>query len=106
MDKSAVISNLLSGSLALAGLLLVFCGFLFSQAASFPGTTDDEVINKFRNAGKIAVLPFVAALAIAFLCLLWTLDQSETVYLVCVIGSFVLIGGTAIYGAYSILRYL
>lgn len=48
--KDLVIA-ILGGSVALAGLLLVFSGFLFAQAESFPPEhTDDATINRYKSA--------------------------------------------------------
>jgi ABC-type transport system involved in cytochrome bd biosynthesis fused ATPase/permease subunit len=60
-----VIVAVVGASVALAGLLLVFSGFLFSQAAAFPpATTDDAIINRFRNVGRCGLIPFAGALAV------------------------------------------
>ena len=54
---------ILGASVGLAGLLLVFSGLLFSQAAAFPkDTTPDDVIDRFRGAGRIALWPFLLCL--------------------------------------------
>ncbi len=63
---------LFGGSVSLAGLLLVFAGLLFAQAAAFPpDTTDDSQINKFKDGGRRVVPPFVLSLFTAGSCLFW-----------------------------------
>jgi hypothetical protein len=106
MDKAALISNLLSGSLTLSGLLMVFSGFLFAQAASFPSSTPDETIDRFRSAGKFAIAPFLLALIIAGMCLGWMLTQNDLLFIFCWVASFLLLIGTGAYGAFVILKYL
>ena len=65
MDNAKdIILALLSGSVSLAGLLLIFSGFLFSQAAGFdPDHTPDKMIDAYRNAARVGVLPFLMCLA-------------------------------------------
>jgi len=53
-----VMLGILGASGAFAGLLLVFSGFIFAQAASFPSTTPNSVIGKYTRAAKIAIVPF------------------------------------------------
>jgi len=60
-DRDAILAVLQSG-IGLAGLLLIFSGFLFSKAASFSSTRGD----KFRVLAKITLFPVMAALALAW----------------------------------------
>ncbi len=57
MDASKdIVTTILGASVGLAGLLLVFSGFLFAQAEAFPrATTDNATINKFKKAGLAPV---------------------------------------------------
>jgi hypothetical protein len=41
-EPKDVIIAVLGASVAISGLLLVFCGFLFAQASSFPPSTEKE----------------------------------------------------------------
>ena len=97
----------LGASVGLAGLLLVFAGFVFSQAASFPPTTDDAIIEKFERAGRFGVWPFLLAILIAITSFTWFLwPSSEAIYMTAVAGFFVLLAGTGIYGAVLFWAYL
>jgi hypothetical protein len=66
--KDAMVA-IMGAAVALAGLLLVFSGFLFSQAASFPAETSDTTIGKYKGAAEIGLLPFAASLLLAVLAL-------------------------------------
>jgi fructose-specific phosphotransferase system IIC component len=63
--------GVLGASSALAGLLLVFGGFLFAQASSFPSDTDDKITAKFEKVGRLSVWPFLAFLIVCVLCTVW-----------------------------------
>jgi hypothetical protein len=63
VEHKDVIVSILGAAVGLAGLLLVFSGFLFSQAASFPPDTSDKIINKYRNVARVAIYPFLGFLS-------------------------------------------
>lgn len=50
--------------MGVAGLLLVFCGFLFTKAESFETVRGD----KFRLLAKIGVIPLFASFCSAWVC--------------------------------------
>lgn len=97
---------ILGGSVSLAGLLLVFAGFLFSQAAALPPETDDKIINDFRFAGKLASAPFILCLVVAGLSLRFLLVASDSVIWLSWVGFAALLAITAVYGCLVIFRYL
>jgi hypothetical protein len=98
---------ILGASVGLAGLLLVFSGLLFSQAAAFPkDTTPDDVIDRFRNAGRLAFWPFLLSLLIAGLCLSWLLQPNTAMYCVAWISFGILLLATAGYGYWVTQRLL
>jgi hypothetical protein len=102
-----VMLALLGASVGLAGLLLVVAGFVFAQAGSFPPeTTDDETIERYERAGKAGLVPFGLSLLEAGLCLAWLLHRSADLYAVSVVGFFLLLVLTALYGFVLLLRYL
>ena len=61
-DKDTILAVLSSG-IALAGLLLIFAGFLFTKAASFESRRGD----KFRLFAKFTLVPVLAALTLSWL---------------------------------------
>ena len=102
-----VVIAILGSSVALAGLLLVFCGFVFAQAEGFPkATTDDEIINRYRNVGRIGLLPFLLSLSLAALNVIWFICPSGTLYACSVFGFLFLLLGTAVYAVVVLVFYL
>jgi hypothetical protein len=98
---------ILGASVALGGLLLIFCGFLFSQAATFPkDTTPDDLIDRYRKAGRYGVYPFLFSLVLAGLSLAQLLWPRHCLFVVCCAVFFILLTWTALYGALVIWRYL
>jgi hypothetical protein len=61
--KNDTILAVLSSGIALAGLLLVFSGFLFAKAASFDSKRGD----KFKALAKLTLIPVLASLALAWI---------------------------------------
>jgi len=99
--------GVLGASVGLGGLLLVFCGLLFAQAASFPpATTDDVKINKYRNAGRLGLWPFLGATLDSLLVVVWFFCQNSSMYFVALGLFVVLLVVTALYGAVVIRSYL
>lgn len=105
-EQKDVMSAILGASVSIAGLLLVFSGFLFAQAAVLPSTTSDRTINKFRTGGKVGMIPFLISLFVAGGSLTWLLQPIPCVYHVVSIGFFILLFATALYGAITILWFL
>jgi len=98
---------LMGAAVGIAGLLLVVAGFVFAQAASFnPDDTDDKVIDGFRTAGRLGLIPFVLALTEAGGSLVWLVHKSNYLYTGIVWGFFLLLILTGLYGLVLILRYL
>lgn len=65
LDLSVPVAGVLAAGVSLGGLLLVFSGFLFERAARFPSATDNRIINRFKDAGRAAFIPFFFALLIS-----------------------------------------
>jgi hypothetical protein len=106
MTKDVVIA-VLGAAVGLAGLLLIFSGFLFAQAAAFPPeTTDDATINRYRNAGRFGLAPFLLSLLVAALAFAWMIHPATCIYLICTIGFGTLLLLSAAYGTFVLIRYL
>jgi Na+(H+)/acetate symporter ActP len=105
ITKDVVIA-LLGSSVSFAGLLLIFSGFLFAQASSFPATTNDELIDRYRNAGRWGLLPFLMALAVTALAFVWMVHPSPCFYRATLVGFAFLIATSAFYGAFMLIGYL
>jgi hypothetical protein len=98
-----VIIAVVGASVAISGLLLIFCGFLFAQAASFPPSTSDKLIDRFRRVARFGLIPLLGALLDAGFAFRWMLSPSPVVYLIAVFGFAALLVVTGIYGAVAIL---
>ncbi len=102
-----VVIAILGSSVALAGLLLVFGGFVFAQAQGFPrATTDDAIINRYRNVGRMGLIPFLFSLSLAATSVVWFLCPSESLYRFSVYGFLFLLLGTAAYAIAVLGFYL
>lgn len=99
--------GVLGASVGLGGLLLVFCGFVFGQAAAFPpATTDDSKIESYKRAGRLGLWPFLGAIVNSVATVIWLVSPSYLLYFAC-LGLFILLlAATAVYGAVVIRRYL
>jgi hypothetical protein len=102
-----VVIAILGSSVALAGLLLVFCGFVFAQADGFPKeTTDDAIINRYRNVGRAGLVPFLISLSLAAINVIWFMCPSKNLYSLSVYGFLFLLLGTAGYAIAVLGFYL
>ena len=102
-----VIIALLGSSVALGGLLLVFSGFVFAQADGFPkATTDDAIINRYRNVGRLGLVPFMISLILSAINVVWFMCPTENLYRVSVYGFLFLLVGTAGYAVAVLGFYL
>jgi hypothetical protein len=102
-----VMLGVLGASVGLGGLLLVFCGLVFGQAANFdPAHTDDAIIAKYKNAGMLGLWPFLGAILNSLAVVVWFLCPGNRLYFF-TLGLFILLlAATAVYGAVVIRRYL
>jgi hypothetical protein len=105
-EPKDVVIGILGASGALAGLLLVFGGFIFAQAASFPSSTDDKIIARYTKAGRLAIIPFWGFLITTLLSLAWLLHPNGCIFFCCVALFVLLVIGTGIYGTVMSYKYL
>ena len=63
MEKDLVVA-ILDADVALAGLLLVFVGFVYSRGEALSGERGD----RFQNVARLGVVPFGLSLWCAWLC--------------------------------------
>jgi len=105
-EPKDLVLGILGASGALAGLLLVFGGFIFSQAASFPSGTDDQIIGRYTKAGRLAIYPFWGFLVTTLLSVAWLVHPFYCIYAACVGLFVILVIGTGIYGTVMFYRYL
>lgn len=104
VEQKDIVISILGASVGLAGLLLVFAGYLFAQAAGLPSTTDDAILNKFKRWGRIGLLPFVSCLGISADCVVWMVRQDASLFSISWMGFLVVLAGTAAYGCIAASR--
>lgn len=101
VEHKDVVLALIGATVSLAGLLLVFVGFIYSRGESYETRRKD----RFRLIAKTGVAPFLVELCCAGFCMAWLSGYTQT-YNLCVAsfcGGLVL---TAIYGVTTLLCYL
>jgi hypothetical protein len=103
--KDAVIATL-GASAAIAGLILIFSGFLFAQAATFPAETSDSVINRFRTCGRLGAIPFFFCMAVTAVSFWWMLSPNVLAYKINAIVFCLTLFTTTVYGLSTILFLL
>jgi membrane-associated HD superfamily phosphohydrolase len=109
-DTASFIGASLGAGIGLAGLLLIFSGFLFAQAAIMPpDETSDKTLRAYRAVANLALVPFTCSLFLAMSAAYWfatpTAKPADWLSLL-ILRSF--IGVTAITIIYGIVatRYL
>jgi hypothetical protein len=106
-DLKDAMTAVIGGGVALAGLLLIFCGFLFAQAALLDqnaATESRAYIDGFRAAGRIGMLPFSAALLLAALALIYWQAPLECLARAAIWSFIVLCLATVGYGLWAIRK--
>jgi hypothetical protein len=73
-SNDASVAAVLGGAVSLAGLLLVFIGFLFSQITT---AMSDPRQAHYRRAARFGLIPFCAALALAIVAASYWLVPSD-----------------------------
>jgi hypothetical protein len=105
-EPKDVIVGILAAASALAGLLLVFGGFLFAQASSFPPDTPDQITGKFTRVGRLSLWPFLSFLVVTVLCVIWLLHPQPCSYWISIVLFFATVFATAAYALLAYYRYL
>ena len=98
--KDAIIAAL-GASAALAGLLLVFIGFVYARGESYNSIRGD----RFKTAAKIGIIPFLVTIVCVGICFEWLLGWHSGY----VLSIWVFRAGlicTALYGAVMMLFFL
>jgi hypothetical protein len=101
-EPKDVILGILGASVSLAGLLLVFVGFVYSHAETFGNIVRRD---RYRLVSRFGLVPFTGTLICAWLCIDWLAGDQRLYWLA--LESFR--GGvllTAVYGLVTLLWYL
>jgi len=106
MPSEGLLETVFNASLALAGILLVFVGFVYTQAQSFPPGTARDITDKFINAAKFGVVPFTVAIVLAGLSFYDLTNTSMSLWNVLQPLFWVELAILFLYGVISVLLYL
>lgn len=102
MEKETI-TTILGSAVGLAGILLVFVGFVYSRAETFEVTRKKE---KYRLLAKAGILPFLIAIVSAWLCLEWLGAPSSSLYNYAILSFQLCLILTGFYGIAALLFYL
>lgn len=101
--QETVVSSILGASVGLAGILLVFVGFIFTRSEGFEVVTRTR---RYQIIARVGLVPFAVAIGCAWVCLEWFLGPTALLYsfaLWSFQGCLVL---TALYGIAALLFYI
>ena len=102
MEKDTILA-IFGASVGLAGILLVFVGFVFSHAESFQNVGRKK---SFQRVAKLGLIPFAISLFAAFLGLGWLQEPTPTIYYLALLSFKVALGSTLLYGVISVIFFL
>ena len=102
MEKDIIVAILGAGA-GLAGVLLVFVGFIYSHSETF---STARVKTKFQLVAKLGLIPFAVSLFSSWMCLRWLETPAALSYSWAV--SFFRLGLilTCAYGIVALVFYL
>ncbi len=101
-----VMIAILGACATLAGLLLVFAGFVFTEANAFPPEIDNKYSRKFKKAGSFGIWPFLVAIVDSLLAFGWLVYPCKCLYFASLLLFLILLLFTGGYGAVVLWRYL
>ena len=105
-DPKTMVATIIGGSMALGGLLLIFSGFLFAQAAMMPQEyTRDQTLDTYKRFARLGLWPFAAALALSGIGAFYFLYEPMLIAWIVLTGFTILIVATIVYG-FSAARFL
>jgi hypothetical protein len=103
MEKKDLVIALFGAAVGLAGILLVFVGFIYAHAETMELGDDRK---KYKRVAKFGMGPFFFSLCSAFVCIQWLLCPSEALAKWSLYTFYLGMGSTALYGLTAFLFYL
>ncbi len=100
-DIKDAITAIIGASVSLGGLLLIFSGYLYAQAAIMPVKTPNTVLNRYRNAARVGLFPFTLSLALAGFSIYYWFAPCVVVAHIILFAFAALIVGTIVYGIWA-----
>ena len=102
MERDTV-TAVFSSSVGLAGILLVFVGFVYSRTETFERA---DRVRRYQIVAKLGVIPFALALVSAWLCLMWLGSSNAELYNDAIFVFQACLVLTGLYGVIALLFYL
>jgi hypothetical protein len=99
MEKDTILA-VFGAAVGLAGIVLVFIGFVSAHGEGFQNNTRKKV---FKRVAKAGLIPFAVALIAAFLSLSWLETSSQTSYHYALLSFKVSLICTLLYGIISVV---
>ncbi len=76
----------LGASVGIASVLVIFIGFLFGFILTFPSSTPNAIIKKYKSVVRWGLAPTAAAIVESLACYSWLLASSPCLYYVWTVG--------------------
>jgi hypothetical protein len=102
MEKDIILA-VFGAAVGLAGIVLVFMGFVSSHGEGFQNNQRKKI---FKGVAKAGLIPFTLALAAAFLSLCWLENSSAVRYHFAILSFQLSLGSTLLYGIISVVFFL
>jgi uncharacterized membrane protein len=102
LEKDAIVA-ILGATVTVAGLVLVFIGFLAAQGEQFQNNKRKRI---FKIVAKIGLIPFVVSLLAGLFCVCWLEQSTPRSYYLALLFFKLSLGSTLLYGVISTLGFL
>jgi hypothetical protein len=103
MEKKDIVLAVFGAAVGLAGILLVFVGFVYGHAETITLAIPRE---KHKLVAKMGIVPFLLSLLCATFCLRWMSYPSDIAFGSLSYSFYSCMGLTALYGIVAFLFYL
>lgn len=94
----------LGGAAGIAGLLLVFVGFIIVKVEALPGETSDRVLGKYELTAKLGMVPLLVLTIVILAAYGWLFYPTNS--LLFYVWSVGFVAGMLLFLAYSITAIL
>jgi hypothetical protein len=103
MESKDIVVAVFGAAVAIAGVLLVVVGFVYSHAE----TIDlERTRDKYKLVAKSGIVPFLVSLLCAFLCFRWMITPYWISFSWVRYSFYACLGSTALYGVVAFIFYL
>ena|ERR1700719_2222255 len=102
MEKDTILA-VFGAAVGLAGIVLVFVGFVSSHGEGFQNNDRKRI---FKRVGKAGLVPFAIALVAAFFSLSWLENQNSNSYYLAILTFKLSLVCTLLYGIISVIFFL